>query len=79
MMFKLKHRLPAMVVGMAASLVFGAENAAAEIDARFADEASFRTYFSGLTTQYDKDWALARSLRKSRWTAGLPSIRPWSR
>ena len=33
-MFKLKHKLPAMVVGMAASLVFGAENAAAEIDAR---------------------------------------------
>ena len=62
MMFKLKHKLPAMVVGMAASLVFGAENAAAEIDARFADEASFRTYFSGLTTQYDKDWALAAAV-----------------
>ena len=62
MMFKLKHKLPAMVVGMAACLVFGAENAAAEIDARFADEASFRTYFSGLTTQYDKDWALAAAV-----------------
>ena len=61
MMFKLKHKLPVMV-GMAASLVFGAENAAAEIDARFADEASFRTYFSGLTTQYDKDWALAAAV-----------------
>ena len=61
-MFKLKHKLPAMVVGMAVSLVFGAENAAAEIDARFADEASFRTYFSGLTTQYDKDWALAAAV-----------------
>ena len=61
MMFKLKHKLPAMV-GMAACLVFGAENAAAEIDARFADEASFRTYFRGLTTQYDKDWALAAAV-----------------
>ena len=53
MMKLLKHKLPAMA-GMAASLVFGAENAAAEIDARFADEASFRTYFRGLTTQYDR-------------------------
>ena len=26
-MFKLKHKLPAMVVGMAAGLVFGAESA----------------------------------------------------
>ena len=61
MMFKLKHKLPVMV-GMAVCLAFGAENAAAEIDARFADEASFRTYFSGLTTQYDKDWALAAAV-----------------
>ena len=29
-MFKLKHKLLAMAVGMAASLVFGAENVAAE-------------------------------------------------
>ena len=61
MMFKLKHKLLAMA-GMAASLMFGAENVAAEIDARFADEASFRTYFRGLTTQYDKDWALAAAV-----------------
>ena len=61
MMKLLKHKLPAMA-GMAASLVFGAENVAAEIDARFADEASFRTYFRGLTTQYDKDWALAAAV-----------------
>ena len=61
MMKLLKHKLLAMA-GMAASLVFGVENAAAEIDARFADEASFRTYFSGLTTQYDKDWALAAAV-----------------
>mgnify|MGYP001776698740 CR=1 FL=1 len=61
MMKLLKHKLLAMA-GMAACLVFGAENVAAEIDARFADEASFRTYFRGLTTQYDKDWALAAAV-----------------